>query len=260
MSMSTAPQSIEQPVSAPDNFLSAAFGYPCRTARQPLDIESLARELAQTPAPAFMWIKVADRSDPAYGALADLGFRIAVEEIAYERPQTLPASPARAADDFTVRTIPQALSDRHASLAGQIGALAADNLTTSRFHQDPLISDAVAGRIKQRWAMNFFTGQRGQEMIVATTPDGRVVGFNQVLSGPTHKVIDLICTADDFRRQGVARALVTAMFEDGKSTRVGSQANNAAADAFYRSLGFQPVASSLCLHWHAPTPSEKAHP
>jgi ribosomal protein S18 acetylase RimI-like enzyme len=260
MSMNTAQNTIEQTVSAPDSFLSGAFGYPCRTAQLPLDIESLALELAQTPAPAFMWIKVPDRTDPAFSALEDLGFRVAIEEISYERPKGLPVPPARTTDDYAIRTVPLADAARHAQLAGQIGALAADNLTTSRFHQDPLISDATAGRVKQRWAMNFFAGQRGQQMIVAITPDGRVVGFNQVLAGPTHKVIDLICTADDFRRRGVARALVTAMFEDGKTTRVGSQANNTAADAFYRSLGFQPVATSLCLHWHAPLPSEKANP
>jgi len=258
MNMSTAREHSELPVSTPDTFLGAAFGYPCRYAQLPLDFNGLARELHATSGPAFMWIKVPDQADPAFKALEDLGFRIAVEEISYERPGDKPAPASSTSSSFTITTIPLSKAPDHADLADEVGALAADNLKTSRFHLDPLINDAIAGEVKKRWAMNFFKGLRGQEMIVATAPDGRIVGFNQVLIGPNHKVIDLICTADDFRRRGVARALVNAMFEDDKTIRVGSQANNIAADAFYRSLGFMPVATSLCLHWHSPIHPQKA--
>ncbi|MEX2312065.1 MAG: hypothetical protein WD624_06350, partial [Rhodospirillales bacterium] len=89
--MSKQRNSIGHTLSAPDAFLSAAFGYPCRVASLPLDVECLRSELAAIPAPGFMWIKVPDRADPAFAALRDLGFIVAVEEISYARPATLPA-------------------------------------------------------------------------------------------------------------------------------------------------------------------------
>ncbi len=249
--MSTARKSIDHTLSASDAFLSAAFGYPCRYATLPLDAQTLRTELEAMPAPGFMWIKVPGRADPAFGALHDLGFVVAVEEISYVRPADLPAPAIAEADGFSIRKISRSEADQFVGLADALGALAAGSLTTSRFHLDPEISNDIAARVKQRWAMNFFKGLRGHEMIIATAADGRIAGFNQVLAGAEDKVIDLICTADDFRRRGVARALVAAMVEPGKTLRVGSQANNDAADAFYKSLGFRPVGTSLCLHWHA---------
>lgn len=247
MTMNAARIETALSITAPDNFLSDVFGYPCRTLSLPCDLDALAAELAGRHAPAFVWTKVAGRDDPAFGALTDMGFRIAVEEITYERPADADFLPAPKPDGFTVRKVPQ--SD--AVMAEEIGALASDNLITSRFHQDALIPAAIAADVKRRWATNFFAGTRGQEMIVATATDGRIVGFNQVLVTPHGKVIDLICTAANFRRRGVARAVVDAMFEPGVKTRVGSQANNAAADSFYKSLGFIPIGTSSCLHWHA---------
>lgn len=250
MTMNTARIEKAEGSTARDGFLSDAFGYPCHVLSLPCDMDALAVELADLPAPAFVWAKVTGRDDPAFAALGALGFRIAVEEITYERPGDAPAPAMSAPDDIALRHITQQDAADASPLAAGVGALAAANLTTSRFHQDPLISGDIAAEVKKRWAMNFFAGKRGQEMFVATSPDGRIAGFNQVLVEPGHKVIDLICTAGHMRRKGVARALVAAMFEPGLPTRVGSQANNKAADAFYKSLGFVPVGTSLCLHWH----------
>ncbi|WNJ99123.1 GNAT family N-acetyltransferase [Thalassospiraceae bacterium LMO-JJ14] len=256
MSMSTARFETTETTTVPDDFLSGVFGYPCRFLAHPFDWNVLSAELsAMSAGPAFVWTKVTGRDDPSFAPLIDLGFTIATEEITYERPAASkmhePLIPAPPPEDFTVRKIMQAEAAGEAAIAEQVGALAARNLTTSRFHQDPEIPDNIAAEIKKRWAVNFFKGLRGQEMIVAMTPGGRIVGFNQLLSGPDGKVIDLICTAGDYRRHGVARALVEAMIEPGKQIRVGSQANNDAANKFYISMGFQPVRSSICLHWHA---------
>lgn len=247
MTMNTARQQTASSITAPDDFLSDAFGYPCRALTLPCDLDLLAAELAGFSAPAFVWTKVTGRDDAAFATMTDMGFRIAVEEITYERPADDVSLSAPRSDGVTVRKV---APDENA-IVDAVGALAAANMTTSRFHQDALIPDAVAADIKKQWAMNYFTGTRGQEMYIATAADGRIVGFNQVLVTPDGKVIDLICTATDFRRRGVARALVEAMFAPGIKTRVGSQANNAAADAFYKSLGFVPVGASICLHWHA---------
>ena len=251
MTMNTARKETESRVTAPDDFLAAAFHAPCRSLTMPCDLGLLEAELSSTDAPAFVWTKIAGADDPAFAPLTEMGFRVAVEEITYERPADAPTPAPPADPGFTVRKITQDAAAREAAIAEELGDLACDNLTTSRFHQDPSIPDAVACEIKKRWTMNFFTGKHGQEMYVACAADGNAVGFNQVLTTPEYKVIDLICTAANYRRRGVARAVVEAMFEPGLKTRVGSQANNAAADAFYKSLGFEPVGTSLCLHWHA---------
>ncbi len=248
MGTNTARIEMVTSVTSPDTFLTAAFEAPCRSLTVPCDLGALAAELNGPDAPDFVWTKIAGKDDPAFGPLTDMGFRIAVEEITYERPAD--ASAPTTAPGITVRKITRAETDLDIGIAAEVGDLAAQNMTTSRFHRDALIPDDIAAEIKTRWAMNFFEGQRGAEMYVACTDDGRVVGFNQVLVTPEHKVIDLICTADDYRRRGVARAVVEAMFEPGIKTRVGSQANNEAAHAFYTSLGFEPVGRALCLHWH----------
>jgi len=238
-------------VTAPDTFLSDTFGRPCRSLVLPCDPGLLAIELA-TLTPAFVWTKVQSRDEPAYDALTGLGFRIAAEEVNYERPGDAPPPARNIPNDFSVRKIALADAQANASIIDEIGNVAAANMTTSRFHQDPRFPNAVAAEIKKRWVQNFFTGHRGQELYVATSNDGLIVGFNQVLSTTDHKVIDLICTDASFRRHGVARALVEAMYEPGKLIRVGSQANNIVADTFYKRLGFVPVGKSICMHWHAP--------
>lgn len=251
MTMNAAYKERNEAVTTADDFLSSAFGYSCRSLALPCDMDLLSSELSSTPAPAFVWTKVTGRDDPAFTPLSALGFSITVEEITYERAADGNSAKPLLDAGFAVRKITRDRAADEEAIAEELGILARDNMTTSRFHQDPLVPSAVAGDIKKRWAMNFFAGRRGQEMYVASAHDGRIVGFNQVLVTSDRKIIDLICTAADARRRGVARALVEAMFEPGVKTRVGSQANNTAADSFYRSLGFAPVGTSLCLHWHA---------
>jgi len=238
-------------VTAPDDFLSAAFGRPCRSLVLPCDPGLLAIELSALR-PAFVWTKVQSRDEPAYDALTGMGFRVAADEVNYERPADAPSPAPHEKDGFTVRKIAVGDAADNTVIVDEIGNLAAANMTTSRFHQDTRFPDAIAAEIKKRWVQNFFAGRRGQELYVATSLDGLIVGFNQVLSTTDHKVIDLICTDASFRRHGVARALVEAMYEPGMLVRVGSQANNIVADVFYKSLGFAPVGTSICLHWHAP--------
>ncbi len=237
-------------VTSPDDFLTTAFQTSCRSLALPCDLDALADELHAADAPTFVWTKLAGKDEPAFARLTNMGFRVAVEEINYERPADMPAAPPFTDPGFSVRKLPARDAIGEQTLAGAVGDLAANNMTTSRFHQDPMIPNDIAADIKKRWAINFFNGRRGAEMYLATAPDGRVIGFNQVLVTPGYKVIDLICTASDCRRRGVARAVVEAMFEPGIKFRVGSQANNEAADAFYKSLGFEPIGRALCLHWH----------
>src|SRR5690606_27530818 len=109
-----------------------------------------------------------------------------------------------------------------------IGALAAAELRTSRFHMDPRIDAADADRVKREWARNCVLGGRGEEVLVARAGD-RPAGFLAVLAAGDDRVIDLIAVSADHRRAGVGRALVAAFaarHAGARELRVGTQAAN----------------------------------
>lgn len=229
---------------ADDAFLSQVFDHPCMRVVDGWDAQTLSFALAAIKGPAFVW---AAGGPDNQETLRRLGFEDAIGGVIYER-----AAGTQPCDDASVDILVINASDagQYKNLARPIGDLAARALTTSRFHQDPHIPNSVAVDIKRQWAMNFFTGARGDKMVVAQAENGNVVGFNQILLTPHHQVIDLICVDRAYHRSGIARALVAAMDTEAGIIRVGSQIGNDAADRFYKSLGFVAVGSTAYLHWH----------
>ncbi len=61
----------------------------------------------------------------------------------------------------------------------------------SRFHLDPMIPREVADTIKAAWAGNFFSGERGELMLVARR-ETEVVGFLQCLVTDKELTVDLL--------------------------------------------------------------------
>jgi len=81
--------------------------------------------------------------------------------------------------------------------------LAEESFKYSRFHLDSKITNQIASRIKGQWAANYFTGNRGQQMVVAEL-EGRIVGFAQLLYVDEISVaVDLIAVDKKARRKGV---------------------------------------------------------
>lgn len=251
MRMTSKLKSIDLATARSDEFLSNVFGYPCWATEGPYNVELVRSDLMAMPFPSFVWLKVDEKDDTSFKRFKDMGFKTAVKEITYERPATKGKTPKSTSSDFDIVSLSAKKAAGDTALSKAVGDLAANAMTTSRFHQDTLIAPELAADVKRRWAMNFFAGKRGQKMIIARSKGGKVIGFNQILYDGQTRVIDLICTAEDWRRKGVARAMIEAMFEPTKTTRVGSQANNKAADKLYRKLGFKPASTSICMHWHA---------
>lgn len=126
----------------------------------------------------------------------------------------------------------------------------------TRFHLDPALPDALAHRIKAAWADNYFSGQRGDGMVVAEQ-GGQVVGFLQLLWAGDALVIDLIAVAPEAARQGLASAMIGFAAAHGTgnarrpaSFKVGTQAANTASCRLYENLGFRLCASAFVLHHH----------
>ncbi len=251
MRMTSKLKSIDLATARSDEFLSNVFGYPCWTTEGPYNVELVRSDLMAMPFPSFVWLKIDGKEDPSFKRFKDMGFKAVINETTYERSATKGKAPKSTSSDFDIISLSAKKAAGDTALSKAVGDIAANALTTSRFHEDPLIAPELASDVKRRWAMNFFAGKRGQKMIIARAKDGKVIGFNQILYDGQARVIDLICTSEDWRRRGVSTALIEAMYEPNKTTRVGSQANNKAADKLYRKLGFEPVSTSICMHWHA---------
>lgn len=136
-----------------------------------------------------------------------------------------------------------------------VAAIAASAFERSRFHLDPAFPKALADRIKAAWAANFFVGGRGDTMLVADAPDGRVAGFLQALRAGGRTVIDLIAVSRERRAAGLGRAMTAELARRaafrGEMLAVGTQAANPRAARFYETLGFRLDACSIVLHYHA---------
>jgi ribosomal protein S18 acetylase RimI-like enzyme len=145
-------------------------------------------------------------------------------------------------------------SDRDA-----VAAIASSTFRFSRFHLDPLVPPAVARAIKAEWATNYFTGRRGDGMVVAEV-DGVVVGFLQLLwTGGDVLVIDLVGVGAAHQRKGIARRMIHFAAAHGtgdarkpERLRVGTQVANTQSVRLYESLGFRLIGAEYVLHYHAP--------
>ncbi len=123
----------------------------------------------------------------------------------------------------------------------------------SRFHLDPAIPDDVARSIKREWVANYFTGARGDRMLVAEH-DGEVAGFQLVLDTPAAAIIDLIAVAATARGQRLGSSLVCSLAKSspGRSVQAGTQVANLPALRLYERLGFMVAQTQFVLHRHSP--------
>jgi ribosomal protein S18 acetylase RimI-like enzyme len=226
-----------------DAFLSEVVGRPSfRVDLPPRGSDDAAIDAIRSAqrAPAFLYAKLPTESLAAVGRLEELGFRLVDTNLTLECAVTdLVASPGV--------TRPARLADRDAVMA-----IAASSFAYSRLHLDPAIPRAIADRSRAEWAGNFFTGTRGDHMIVGES-ERALAGFAQLL-GPSDGVvtIDLISVAAPFRRRGIAGALVAAAAKIAgtQTLRVGTQIANAPSLRLYQALGFHIVSSHYVLHYH----------
>jgi GNAT superfamily N-acetyltransferase len=129
----------------------------------------------------------------------------------------------------------------------------------TRFHLDPLVSDAVAHHIKREWVKNYVLKRRGDRLLVAYC-DGQAAGFLAALvadrAGLRTAIIDLVGVGAPFQRRGVGESLVNAFIEHYRAScerlAVGSQVANIPSARLYEKLGFSLAASEYVLHKHVP--------
>jgi dTDP-4-amino-4,6-dideoxy-D-galactose acyltransferase len=200
--------------------------------------DRVVRELDEEP--SFAYAKVPTDRIAAVHALEDHGFRVVDMAVRLRRNGI--ADLPEASDGIG----PAGPED-----ADAVADVARNAFTRSRFHLDPAIDDAVANELKAAWTRSWFSGRRGDAMVVARFDD-RVVGFLQLLrEGPT-AVIDLIGVAETARSRGAGAAMigVAARMMATEALEVGTQAANVDSLRFYQRLGFVVIDTAYVLHRH----------
>ena len=131
--------------------------------------------------------------------------------------------------------------------------IAQKNFSHDRFHQDQKIDNSVADEIKRQWAGNFFSGKRGDAMIVAPAKN-RPVAFLLLFLAKKHSVIDLIAVCKKHRKKGLSKQMFGYALQnlsDRNRWIVGTQSTNIPSVKLYESLGFQTIGSQYVLHRHS---------
>jgi GNAT superfamily N-acetyltransferase len=226
-----------------DSFLEQCLGYPVIRLKVPeawrqavAAVQSHPDWLVESRAPVE---RVND-----LGLLTANGFRVIDTNVQLQRP-AMDRRPGAAACRF-------ARPEDEPS----VREIARTSFSQTRFHCDPRIPTAAANRVKEEWAANFFSGKRGDWMIVAED-SGRVAGFCQVLKASSPQgsvVIDLIAVARDSRGRGLARAMIehaaVACLDRPVPLIVGTQLANVVSLAMYTSLDFRIAKATHVLHLH----------
>lgn len=118
-------------------------------------------------------------------------------------------------------------------------SVANGSFESDRFHNDPRISKSFANRIKMDWLKDNLSQCRETITYIFTSPDsGNILGFNSMVIKENSIVIDLIAVSSEFRRLGVATALISASkklaLNRGLLLTVGTQKNNTANDLYLK--------------------------
>jgi ribosomal protein S18 acetylase RimI-like enzyme len=189
--------------------------------------------------PGFYQAKVDCADVQRVGDLERAGMRVVDVNVTLRRPASPgPDAPGEVRDG--------AEADRDAVLG-----IAERDYTVSRFHLDPEIPDARARDIKRSWVDGFFSGARGDRLLVAPA-EGRVAGFHLILDGDDARTVDLIAVEDGARGRGLGTALLAALFamRPERDVLVGTQVSNRASLRLYQRLGFQVADTRYVLHGH----------
>jgi ribosomal protein S18 acetylase RimI-like enzyme len=225
-----------------DQWLSKVLSRPCFQYRPSFraDVRDESRRLL---AGTFAYAKVDVTDIGAASDLEEVGFRLADTSLIYsgrlttEMPRLASVRFARPEDCESVKRI------------------AASSFRFSRFHQDPMILDEDANKIKAEWAANYFRGTRGEWMVVAIGDDSAVVGFLQLLGGRGGELtIDLIAVDERFRGRGAASAMIQYAFRECGSHEklcVGTQVVNISSIHLYEKIGLHLESAQYIFHWHS---------
>jgi nucleoside-diphosphate-sugar epimerase/ribosomal protein S18 acetylase RimI-like enzyme len=192
----------------------------------------------------FMTAKVPVEETAAAEFLGEHGFHLIDTNLRFEKRAETPSA---IAGDCQLRFAEP--TDRDA-----VVDLARRSFVFTRFHQDRLIPRSVAEEIKAQWADNYFSGQRGDRLVVAEL-DRKIVAFALLLVPPGAPVtIDLIAVEEADRRRGIAAEIIAFIESEfaPATIAVGTQVANLPSVRLYEKLGFRLAGAQYVFHFHNP--------
>jgi len=224
-----------------DAFLERCLGHPVFRLRNPDAVEQALAQASSHPQ-WMLEVKVPVGRVADVAALTERGFRVIDTNVQL----------SRSAAEFSA----DGVAARHAKPQDEaaVRAVAATSFSQTRFHLDPRIEKSSADRVKEEWAGNFFSGKRGEWMIVAED-QGRVAGFLQLLRGVDGSlVIDLVGVLPGSRSKGLGRSMIAFAGQTclgrAASMTVGTQVANTGSLRLYENLGFRVSGAWYVLHLH----------
>lgn len=222
-----------------DRWLTQVTGIPCYNLQgDPGDFVSIPAVIGSEP--AFYSAKASPLSLPLIHALEEDGFRLVDTNITFTRNNNGGFESSR------VRIAVAGDKDR-------VKAIAATAFSFSRFHTDNMFTSETANRIKGQWAVNYFSGERGDCMFIVERAND-VAGFLLAMQKGTTAIIDLIAVDENCRGQGCGTELVNKFMrhyaENCQHIVVGTQLANVESLGFYQSMGFRLASSDHVFHKH----------
>lgn len=191
----------------------------------------------------FMYAKVQPFCLEHIKALQEQSFYLVDTNVLFEKPVSFSTD---VPEDNNIRLAVD--SDKE-----QVMKLAGKSFKYSRFHLDNAFSSVVANAIKAQWAGNYFTGSRGDKMVVVLSGD-KITGFTQILMpGNGIITIDLIAVDSDYRGQGLAARMINYAennYKQAKKIIVGTQLANTSSISCYEKMGFRMSMANYVFHYH----------
>lgn len=191
----------------------------------------------------FIFVKVKTNLIRQINKIESLGFRLIDTNITFSKSSNLRYESVLD-DDIIIKF-------SESSHKNFIGEIAYNNFKFSRFHLDPNIKKSQADNLKKCWVENFFSGQRGDYMIIALRKN-KPIGFLQLIKEKKKIIIDLIAVSSGYRGKRIGSSMIE--FACNKIQfdiiTAGTQISNLPSINLYSKLGFKPITSDYVFHFH----------
>ena len=198
------------------------------------------------PKSSFFQLKIMTSDTEKFFVMQSLGFRV-IDCNIYLTKKNIPVQILKKVNDDEVRWADKDDED-------SVRCVARQSFQQNRFHRDFKIPNDIADSIKEKWAGNYFSGSRGDHMVVAEK-NSKIVAFLLLVSNQKASLsIDLIAVLPEYQGMGIATKMIAFSLNNFNSSiteiSVGTSIGNQSAISLYQKLGFKMVSSKYILHLH----------